>query len=180
MLSFEFSVFDLVLSVAVVTLIALFLAMLLKLNPSNEKKKLQTEETPEEIPEHIQHPQPSQPMQPQQAPQQSRPFATWPAPERTAFQKSAEPPRVVVGATTEGGSQDISQRGSTPPSEVRESPPKRPEVDMFSFKNSKNSNGKDCSHQFGYLKGLPKNTPIPEECFGCQRIVECLVGKKGK
>jgi len=31
-----------------------------------------------------------------------------------------------------------------------------------------------CSHKLGHLKNLPKNTPIPEECFGCPQILECL------
>jgi hypothetical protein len=31
-----------------------------------------------------------------------------------------------------------------------------------------------CPHEFEYLKTLPKNTPIPDECFGCAQIIECL------
>jgi hypothetical protein len=30
-----------------------------------------------------------------------------------------------------------------------------------------------CQHELGYLKTLPKNTPIPDECLTCNRIVEC-------
>jgi hypothetical protein len=37
-----------------------------------------------------------------------------------------------------------------------------------------------CKHKFGHLGKLPKSTPIPEECFGCSQILECLVAKKGK
>lgn len=37
-----------------------------------------------------------------------------------------------------------------------------------------------CSHKFGYLKNLPKNTPIPNECFGCPQILECLMPPKKK
>jgi len=37
-----------------------------------------------------------------------------------------------------------------------------------------------CTHKFGYLRSLPKNTPIPDECFGCPRILECLVQSKSK
>lgn len=36
----------------------------------------------------------------------------------------------------------------------------------------------DCLHYYGYLRTLPKNTPIPDECLGCQRVVECLVKAK--
>jgi hypothetical protein len=31
----------------------------------------------------------------------------------------------------------------------------------------------ECKHQLGYLQTLPKNAPIPNECLGCDRIIEC-------
>jgi hypothetical protein len=31
-----------------------------------------------------------------------------------------------------------------------------------------------CSQYFGYLRTLPKNTSIPDECLGCSQIVDCL------
>lgn len=31
-----------------------------------------------------------------------------------------------------------------------------------------------CPHEFGHLRNLPKNAPIPDECFGCSQILECL------
>jgi len=31
-----------------------------------------------------------------------------------------------------------------------------------------------CSHFFGYLRKIPKNTTIPDECFSCPTMVECL------
>jgi hypothetical protein len=39
---------------------------------------------------------------------------------------------------------------------------------------------KGCTHKFGYLKNLPKNTPLPDECFGCPQILECLMRPKKK
>ncbi len=35
-----------------------------------------------------------------------------------------------------------------------------------------------CSHHFGYVKTLPKNTAIPDECLWCPWIVDCLAGAK--
>jgi hypothetical protein len=37
-----------------------------------------------------------------------------------------------------------------------------------------------CTFKLGYLKSLPKNKPIPDECFGCPQILECaaLSGNK--
>ena len=31
-----------------------------------------------------------------------------------------------------------------------------------------------CRHKPGHLGTVPKNTPIPEECFGCPEILECM------
>jgi hypothetical protein len=31
-----------------------------------------------------------------------------------------------------------------------------------------------CSFKLGHLKSLPKNKPIPDECFGCPQILECI------
>lgn len=62
-------------------------------------------------------------------------------------------------------------------------------------KNQKKKNGKQakrsfflfgetsfegCPHKFEYLRTLPKNTPIPDECFGCSKILECLGSSKKK
>ena len=34
-----------------------------------------------------------------------------------------------------------------------------------------------CPHNFGYLSKLPKNTLIPEECFFCSRVIDCIAPK---
>ncbi len=31
-----------------------------------------------------------------------------------------------------------------------------------------------CGHFFGYLRMRPKNTPIPDECLTCNRMIGCL------
>jgi hypothetical protein len=33
---------------------------------------------------------------------------------------------------------------------------------------------KGCKFKSGYLGSLPKNKPIPDECFGCPQLVECF------
>jgi hypothetical protein len=40
-------------------------------------------------------------------------------------------------------------------------------------KRSKKEPISECKHRLGYLRTLPKNAPIPEECLGCDRIIEC-------
>ncbi len=34
--------------------------------------------------------------------------------------------------------------------------------------------GVKCNHFLGYLKKRPKNTPIPEECLTCGKMIDCL------
>jgi DNA-directed RNA polymerase subunit RPC12/RpoP len=31
-----------------------------------------------------------------------------------------------------------------------------------------------CAHNLGYLKRRPKDTPIPEECLTCSKMIECM------
>ena len=31
-----------------------------------------------------------------------------------------------------------------------------------------------CIHVFGHLRNLPHNTPVPDECFGCPKVMRCL------
>jgi len=31
-----------------------------------------------------------------------------------------------------------------------------------------------CPHFFGYLRKIPKNASMPDDCFGCPKMVECL------
>ena len=31
-----------------------------------------------------------------------------------------------------------------------------------------------CAHHLGYLKNRPKNTPIPEECLTCSKMIDCM------
>ena len=33
-----------------------------------------------------------------------------------------------------------------------------------------------CLHFLGYLKGRPRNTPIPDECLTCSEAVKCMLG----
>lgn len=31
----------------------------------------------------------------------------------------------------------------------------------------------ECKHQLGYLRTLPRNAPIPDECLSCDKIIKC-------
>lgn len=40
-------------------------------------------------------------------------------------------------------------------------------------KSLKTETDQECKHHFGYLRTLPRDAPIPEECLACARIIEC-------
>jgi hypothetical protein len=35
-----------------------------------------------------------------------------------------------------------------------------------------------CQHKFGYLENKLKNKPIPDECFGCPKLLDCSTKTK--
>jgi len=39
--------------------------------------------------------------------------------------------------------------------------------------NLKREAVRKCEHQFGYLRALPRDASIPDECLNCDRIIEC-------
>jgi len=163
MFSFDLSLTNIFLIVAVVALFVLFITVLMKLNPSNEKRE-KTIET--EIKVETQQPVQSPPV-------------SWrnPSPAKIEVPRVTEKP-LMVDSNEIGGS-SIQKRQETPAptrSESRETP--KPEKTVAPTKIAATSSKRDCLHQFGYLRTLPKNAPIPDECFGCQKIVECLVSAK--
>jgi cytoskeletal protein RodZ len=173
MLSFEFSAFDLVLSVGVIVLIALFVTTLVKLNPSNEDKKSHKDKGHQEEQEFV--PPLNNPGRPTD--QQNVPYTAQGA-EKPTFERIQQPPQVVVSTATGGYSQESLEQ--TPKQVEHKEPPKNHKTASSQKQASQTSSEKDCFHFFGYLGGLPKNTPIPGECFGCEKIVDCLITVKGK
>ena len=35
----------------------------------------------------------------------------------------------------------------------------------------------ECPHYFGYLKAIPQNSAMPEECFRCPKIMDCFTSR---
>lgn len=65
--------------------------------------------------------------------------------------------------------------------ETRDEKPSKP-VEKPKLQEGKKPypSSRDCPHFFGYVRSLPKNTPIPDECLGCPWIVECLTHQAEK
>ena len=68
------------------------------------------------------------------------------------------------------------QKEHTEKAEAIERPKSVPTVSVETEKteNSRDAKTSGCPHHFGYLNEHPKNTPIPNECLTCTKIMECL------
>lgn len=181
--------FDLIMTIAVVTLVLMFVTLLIKLNPSSARDKDEEEIVQEASGsgsnlalQSKSHQTLSNPQSYELTSTRNRETNLWQNRQTSNRYVASEAPiektsRVTVSATV-GGSSEIEKEPEMPsrgklqePKDPKPQPPSEP------VPISQNSGEKKCPHKFGYLRGLPKNRPIPNECFGCPRIVDCLVGK---
>ena len=51
--------------------------------------------------------------------------------------------------------------------------PKTSRKEELSYTGSLESS-MDCPHHFGYLKTLPLGSSVPQECYNCSRMMQCL------
>jgi len=58
----------------------------------------------------------------------------------------------------------------TPPAEVKQAPAEQPKK-----RTVEHDAEVKCTRFFGYLKKRGKDTPVPEDCLTCSRMVECLL-----
>jgi len=173
MVSFELSTMNIVLTVAVVALFIFFITLLMKLNPSTETKERHETEIEFERPKPLRT-LPIMPQKTQTPPQKPQP-ARIQVP-RVEVPRVAEKPLVTVSPTIEGPSTQTKQKSFAQTLyESKENP--RPDTAAAQAKTGLVDPKKDCIHHFGYLHTFPKNSPIPDECFGCEKIVDCLVNK---
>ncbi len=78
----------------------------------------------------------------------------------------------------------IQKKGQTSPTsqlpvQVHDEFPEKTEAKSEKTKKKPSANlpykgFRECVHSFGYLKDLPKNTPVPDECFGCPQVMSCM------
>lgn len=181
---------DLALTVVVVILVLMFVTLLLKLNPSGEKRndeeeiiqevsgsgsKLGLQSKSQETFQSLQQGlESSSPINQEIDAHQSRQTSKK---KEVSQEPSEETPRIVVSAAV-GGESEVEKEPAMLSADELEEEPKATEPPSDPLPMSQNSVGKECPHKFGYLRGLPKNRPIPDECFGCPKIMECLVNKK--
>lgn len=191
MLTVELSMFDLVMTIAVVVLVLMFITLLLKLNPSSEKKQIFDEDIVQETSKSksllSSEPQPHQTLPNlQHSPEPTSPkFGTvdsWQnqqiGKKGSASQEPREEAQRIVASATVGGASEVKKEPEMPSAYQLQAQRRTAEPSPKPVTMAQNSREKECPHKFGYLRDLPKNRPIPNECFGCPKIVECLVKKK--
>ena len=59
----------------------------------------------------------------------------------------------------------------TPPATIE--PPTPSIHERITQESLKTEAVQECKYRFGYLRTLPKNEPIPDECLSCDKIIEC-------
>jgi len=191
MVSFEISFIDIILMIAITILITLYVTVLIRLKPSAEttideytKKQRKGQATPTETPTPTKTSKPITIAEAIQMRQTSTAtIETAKEPEMPRTTKTPKAPIVYIeNHSKREGKQEVPktpekleapkteerQPPTPPPKQTPTSPPMS--VDMGLPKGSP-----ECAHHFGYLRTLPKNTPIPDECFGCTRIMECFM-----
>lgn len=67
---------------------------------------------------------------------------------------------------------EIPTKGDKKPPEKPKVPSKNAQEKLSETQPSTDS--EKCLHNFGYLKNLPKNTSVPDECYGCPKLMRCL------
>jgi hypothetical protein len=154
---------NILLVATVVALFIVFILVLMKLNPSTETKASSS-------------PEPKMPLEKEKQPQPPPPLkAILPLRPPEGRISSEKPPILIAPPLKTSPAPAPIRQETLPPmrSEIREAPKQGkptapPKAELTPTR-------KDCIHFYGYLHSLPKNTPIPDECFGCSKIVDCLI-----
>jgi hypothetical protein len=200
MVAVEISLLDIVLMVAITIFVVLFVTVLIRLKPSSEttideytkkqqKKNAASAQTPQlgALEDRKPSSQTSKHMTIAEAIQMHQTTtATVETVKEPEAQETTKTPKASLAYIENQRNKELKQEISktskkpeiqkaeerqspTPPS--IQTPTGRPmSVDMGPPKGSPG-----CAHHFGYLRTLPRNTPIPDECFGCTKIMECFM-----
>jgi len=205
MVAFEISIFDIILMIAITIFTTIFVTLLIKLKPSPEttmdkyvKNQRKEQTTPTEMPSSKSYPletfqkhkTPNNTSKPITIAEALRMSQTSTATVETAKEpevpRTTETPKIPTLfiesqrdrehkeeflkalETLEAQKTEEEQPPTPPPMQTPASPTKS--ADTGPAKGSP-----ECNHHFGYLRTLPKNAPIPDECLGCTNIMECLM-----
>lgn len=174
---FEFSSIDIIVFIAIIFLFVIFVAALIRLKPSDERE-LVVEEEKDLIKDRMQ-------SLPQDQVQSKHPIISKTTQTDVSESKLLEP-KIRVNTTIESPTTQVEAEAEHTPKfsqspmvDDNEEKSRVAELPLQAQTKTRSAET-DCAHFFGYLMKLPKNTHIPDECFGCPKIVECLVTSKKK
>ena len=68
----------------------------------------------------------------------------------------------------------ISSLGRQKPVEVEEDQKEKVEAPLETEPEDAEGETTTCAHHIGYLKKRQKDTPIPEDCLTCSKMIECM------
>jgi hypothetical protein len=199
MVSFEITFIDILLMVAITILITLYVTLLIRLKPTTkttmgeydknlQKIQVTSPQTPlKTFEDHKPSIETSKPVTIAEAIQMRQTStATIETAKESEVPKTTKTPKSPIvyienqkNIEHNQEAPKTSEKLEAPKTEEKQSPTPPPiqtstgrpmSVDMGLPKGSP-----ECAHYFGYLKTLPRNTPIPDECFGCTRIMECFM-----
>ena len=158
--------FNIVLIVATAIIIISYAILLIKLKPSIE--------TEPPINRHLER-RKNTPIEPKRLGEPTTPAET----KKITDEEPASP--VETQKTPKEPTESIQTKAHAEIAETEETQTKNKDKEAKkSFLLFGERNFEGCPHKYGYLNSLPKNTPIPNECFGCPQIVECLRNLKTK
>lgn len=89
---------------------------------------------------------------------------------KMTFKTSRSPEEFVVAAKTSAPEMPGESTETLEKPTVAKDLQKLPTAPSKSFQARPDG----CPHFFGYLRKLPKNTPMPDECFSCLKMMECI------
>jgi hypothetical protein len=199
MVSFEISLIDIILTIAITLFITLYVTLLIRLKPSSEttideyikkQRKIREAPTPQSYPPKTfqKHQTPnniSRPITIAEAIQMRQTStATIETAKEPATPRTAETPRAPMVYIENHRNREHTQEAPTPPEKLEALkteekqplmplPTQTPAIPSQTITSTRAS--PECAHHFGYLRTLPRNTPIPDECFGCTKIMECFM-----
>ena len=66
------------------------------------------------------------------------------------------------------GTEQVEEEGAQ-----KEPRKQKPSIETIEIQEGKETETIQCKHELGYLQTLAKDAPLPDECFSCDRIIDC-------
>lgn len=163
---------------AIFTLLIIYVVILIRLEPSFKTQKSPKGDThsdklkPNPLDEFVETPvQSTIRAETKELHEETR--TTVGAPETIAATEMVDTPEIIKASAKSETDVPTPKEPILP--QRKQASKKKELIDYKAKKAPKEPGPPGCSYYFGYLGELPKNTPIPDACLGCLKIMECLI-----